>query len=197
MQLSSLGRKDRDVPSDHPSCEVDQTIRPPLEVVGHRLDIAASEPAGHDLLDVGHSVSGRVLQVIEVRRGEDENAAVEAADADDPAQALGEDGTRFENSIVIGIDQPPHLTRILPPQRQRLLRQADLCRVRISSHLSDQEIPELIKAAIDRVIDDWLMRHQIERKTMLYHKGLLHIGHLDRRESTDLNQIGYWASSQE
>ena len=92
--------------------DVDAMVEAPDGVVHDGLHVELFE-AGEDLLPhIGHAVVIRVLQIPNVRRGGDKDAAFPAGGPGGPGEALGEDGGLVEGAVAIGVGEQAHLADV-------------------------------------------------------------------------------------
>ena len=84
---------------------VDAVIEPPAEGVDQALHVAAAE-TGEDLAtDVGRPVAVGVFEVVNVRRGGDEHAAVVADHGRGPGELVDVDAGAVEAAVAVGIGE--------------------------------------------------------------------------------------------
>ena len=151
---------------------VDLVVEPQGQVVQHRLLVLGAE-AGEDLAaDVGPVVAVGVLQVPDVRRRGDEDAALPGRDAGGPEQPVGEDvrsrrtGRRRRCRAAGG----PRPAASLP----------GLGLYGIVAHLGDVEVAVLVEGRGDRAVDQRLGRDQLHAEPV---DGLERLQRLGRRHA--------------
>jgi hypothetical protein len=145
---------------------VNAVVEAPGEAVGQALDVEllgrqSGAEAGEDgAADVGDAVALRVLQVNDVGRGDDEDAAVVAADSSRPGKSVGIDGGFVVDAVVVGVLQDAHAAH------------AVVAAVGVVAHLDDEQAAALVEGDGDGAGDQRLGGGEFEFEAFLDFEGV-------------------------
>jgi len=159
---------------------VDALVGPPLQGIWKRLDIELrseiAEPRENERVNIGFPVAVGVLEIEEIRRGEDEDAAIPAGDTGWPREVFGEDDGAIVAAIAIGVLEELHATKLL------------LALFGVVAHLDDVETAVFIEGHGDRTFDERLGCHELEMKTGLHRARRDGAGRRNRLRTADISR---------